>query len=1042
MALRFGQKLIVPTATRPLLDRARLSAQIEAAVTTRRVVALTAPAGWGKTTALAQWAAGSSLPVGWYTLGHADRDPHLFLDYLLQAVAPFVPGAAALGAQLETTAPRRLPDIYHAAALEIAAAPSPFALVLDDFHLVDDEHADEVPGAPLIFELIGTILEYAEPCHVVLASRTLPARQGLARMGVQQRATVLDYRALQFDAAEVERLARLSPSPIVDTRAAQLVAQLDGWIAGIVLSLGHPGQPSDAVPLEHALDKTQIYDFFAEQMLAPLDRTLQEFLEDSSVLEDLSPQRCNMLRVRSDSAQFLNEARSRGFLAARRGDWLAYHSLFRDFLRARLAQDPSREQVLVRRAGDLYRADDDVERALECYLTVGAADTAIDLLQASAPRFIQLSRQTMLLSCFERLGAYLNRHQPRPFLPPSLLIAQGRVYRDLALWDRAELVLQLATTLGDCDTRAEATILHAELLELQGDHQRALAILESLDHITLPPSLQFAYHRTMGRVQVQAGAFALGINELEQAQTLALATAEVASNPATLGTLADLLGWAYAVTGDRAAALRHLQRADACWQASGNAGPRAMTLNNLGVLAMEENRYAEARDALENGLAIARQTARRRDEIYLCISRGELDIVEGDLAAAVAAFRTAYTLAMDANMPQRAEVALVSALWAAALAGDVAEVTVWQQIAAARKENDQPEVAGRRALAASTLLLRQPRPDWSRVGMLSEQVSAASLQAPERLALELLRAAMAFEREGWDAAAPYWNDFAHQCAKIPDALLGHFVALHRRLFEAAAGASPLARRLLATRQQSAPRRWRIQALGEFACVVDGVSCDLSPRHRALLVCLLEAGPKGLTVEQVWEAVWGDSELSMPALHQALYRLRSQTSLDLAAREGVCRLGGQWDAIEYDVRALERLLDAPANHDTVQRVIALYQGDFLTSASLSAAQWADARRSYLRQRYLDMLELFAHTIEDEAPEQAIEYYQRILQIDTCREQTAVQLMRLAGRSGNYSLLTNTFHQLVGALRALGLSPEPATMALLPARKKAPERLHSS
>ena len=122
MTLRFRQKLLVPTATRPLLERAELLAQIEQAVMVRRVVALTAPAGWGKTTALAQWANQSALPVAWYTLDRADRDAHLFLDYALHAIAPFVPGAASIGAQIASTSPRDLADLYQAAALEIAAA--------------------------------------------------------------------------------------------------------------------------------------------------------------------------------------------------------------------------------------------------------------------------------------------------------------------------------------------------------------------------------------------------------------------------------------------------------------------------------------------------------------------------------------------------------------------------------------------------------------------------------------------------------------------------------------------------------------------------------------------------------------------------------------------------------------------------------------------------------------------------------------------------------------------------------------------------------
>jgi LuxR family transcriptional regulator, maltose regulon positive regulatory protein len=1046
MTLRFRQKLLVPTATRPLLERADLLVQIEQAVTARRVVALTAPAGWGKTTALAQWAAQSKLPVAWYTLDRADRDPHLFLDYVLHTIAPFVPSAQSISAQIATTSPRNISDLYQAAALEIAAAPAAFALVFDDFHTIDDELPQDVPSAPLIFELIGSIIEYAPSCHLVLASRTLPARQGLARMGVQQRATLLDYRALQFSAAEVRQLARLANSAaLLDERSEQLAAQLDGWIAGIILSLDQALQSDDYVSIDNIVDKDQIYDFFAEQIIAPLDPVLQRFLEDSSVLEDLSPQRCNMLRQQNDSAQFLNEARSRGFLTARRGEWLAYHSLFRDFLRARLAQDAERELLLLRRAGDLYRVEEDIERALDCYIAAHAVDDAIALLQAAAPRLIRLSRQTVLLRCFELLGSYLTQHLQPPFLPPALLIIQARVYRDLALWDRAELALQLASTLGDAETRWEATIMQAELLNVQGNHVRSSTILDTLTPEALPPHLQFAFYKTAGRVQIRAGMIHAGIALLEHAATLGLTTFEAANDPTLLGSLADLLGWAYALAGDRVSALRHLQRADACWQASGNDGQRAMTLNNLGTLAMEEGRYAEARDALEAGLQLAQQTSRRREDTDLHITRGELHIIEGQLGQAIACFRKGYRLANQANVPLRADAAAAGALWAAALQGDITEAHIWQPIVEARQTAQQPDVEGRRTLAATTLLLRQPRPDPVTLADLGRQIetAAASLQLPERIAATLLRATLALEDGGWTVVAPFWETFAQQSAGVADALLVHFVALHRRLFALAAQKSPVARRLLAARQSNTPRQWRVQALGAFACLVDGAPCELSPLHRALLICLLDAGPRGLAVEQVWEAVWGEADLSMPALHQALYRLRAQTGLEAAAREGICKINSAWDAIDYDVRALEKILDCPVSHASAHQAMGLYQSDFLPSAPLSAAHWADIRRSFLRQRYLDMLEEYAQAIEDNALEQAIQCYQRILQIDSCREQTAVRLMHLAAHAGNHSLLTETFNHLVGALRALGLTPEPATQALLTTRARAStgERLSS-
>jgi ATP/maltotriose-dependent transcriptional regulator MalT/DNA-binding SARP family transcriptional activator len=1060
MSLRFQQKLIIPATARPLVERPRLLTELEQVVTTRRVVALAAPAGWGKTTTLAQWAAGSSLPVAWYTLDPADRDPQLFLDYLLHSVAAFVPAAAEIVTRLSTTAPQGLPELIHATALAISAAPAPFALVLDDFHVLDEEPRSALPGAVLVFDLLASVAQYAGNCHLVLASRTLPTLHGLVRMVAQQRAAVFDYAALQFSVAEIQQLAGMAYAlTLSDESAGQLVDQLGGWVTGIVLSLDNArtegrGLRAEERGSDHSVlspqssvliqaDTTQVYAYFVEQVILPLDPELLRFLEDTSVLEDLSPRRCEALRKTGDAALLLDEVKRHGLFVSSRAGWLAYHSLFRDFLRTRLARDPHRQQSLLLRAGDLYRDEEDVERALDCYLAAGAEDQAIDLLRAVIPGFRQRSRQTTLLACFERLqnrteGRGLRTEglltqssvlSPQPsLLPPDLLLAQARVYSDLALWEQAYLALQLVETLGDQATRWEARMLCADFLNLQGDYARARAALDDLPTTKLPPRLQLEYHVIAGRAQILSGEVTAAIKSLEKARTLA-----PADDAGVLADIHDNLGWAYATQGDRSAALRHLKRADACWQASGNSGRRALTLNNLGTLAMEEGRFDEARAAIEAGLEIARATARRREETLLRCSMAEVDILEGELDQAIGRFTEAHTLSMRMDVPSSVEAAAAGALWAAALAGDLAVAQAWLDIAAAIMSPGQPEVRGRLALGQCLLALHQPRPslaDLADLADLAAEATAAEayLSAPERAYVALLRATLTFERSGWPRAAAEWETFTSRAAELSDALLLRFVPPHQRVFEAAAASSPLARRLVDILKQPAPSRWQITMLGSFACLIDGAPCDLSPLHRALLARLLDAGPQGLTVERLWESVWGDTEVSMAALHQALRRLRVQTGLAVAARDGHCAIRSNWDAIEYDVGAFEQALEPPINREAVQRVVALYRGDFLPSAPLSAALWVDTRRAHLQQRYLDALEQLAHAAERDAPQMAIHYYQQVLQVDGCREQTAAQLMRLAARFGNRSLVNATFEHLKGALRTLGAQPEPSTAAL--------------
>src|SRR5262249_17782859 len=408
------------------------------------------------------------------------------------------------------------------------------------------------PGTVLVFDLLASVAQYAGNCHLVLASRTLPALHGLVRMVAQQRAAVFDYAALQFSAAEIQQLAGMAYAlTLSDESAGQLVDQLGGWVTGIVLSLDRAaveGQRSNVATQPEVLvqaDTTQVYAYFVEQVIAPLAPELLRFLEDTSVLEDLSPRRCEALRKTGDAATLLDEVKRHGLFVSSRAGWLAYHSLFRDFLRTRLARDPQRHRSLLLRAGDLYREEEDLERALDCYLAAAAEDQAVDLLRPAIPSFRQRSRQITLLACFERLRMSdearmmndeadpLHRSSPAlsvvegftahrsGMLPPDLLLAQARVYSDLAHWDQAYLALQLVETLADQETGWEARMLCAVFLNRQGDYARGRAALDDVPAAKLPPRLQLEYHIIAGRAQILSGEVIAAIKSLEKARAIA-----------------------------------------------------------------------------------------------------------------------------------------------------------------------------------------------------------------------------------------------------------------------------------------------------------------------------------------------------------------------------------------------------------------------------------------------------------------------------------------------------------------------------------------
>ncbi|NTW00202.1 MAG: transcriptional regulator [Oscillochloris sp.] len=1020
--IRFPQKLLIPTAARATIGRPEQQSQLGHLIGTHQATILVAPAGWGKTTMLVQWAQAAALPIAWYSLDVADRDPYQLADYLLAAVAPFVAEAADLARRLPHIRPSELPLFLRECAAALANARQPFALILDDAHLLTDTDSEHVPDPfASVMDFLATLIDYTRSCHLVLLSRTLPKGiPGLIRQVAQQRVAVLDYLALQWGASEVMRLGASYAIQLPEPLAAELARRYNGWVVGIVLALDSVArQAQPGMPVQLSDDIGQVYAFFAEQIIRPLPADLQRFLEETSVLEDLSPQRCNALCQRTNAAVLLDDLLGRGLFLSQRGGWLSYHSLFRDFLRARLARDADRERTMLARAGDIYAGEDALERAVDCYCQAHARERAIDLVRSTVPRYRQRAQQTTLIRCMDVLQEDADSARQPYRLPADLLLARAQLYGDLALWERAYLDLNFVELLGDQALVWEAQILRVDLLALQGALDEARFRLRDI-----PPADQMPLHLRY-RVRYTAGRLALLDAEVHQGMTLLRAAIEDSTasgaRPESLAAIYDLLGYGYAVSGELSEARRALQRADACWQISGDSGRRAMTLNNIAVLAIDECRLADARSALNNALALAQETSRLREEAIIRLSLADLALAEGVLDEADAQFATTYMIAQRAQIVAEQVSAAAGAAFSAALAHDPNAAEQWLG-RLPDSASLTPDLQGRVALARALV-----SPDSVRSHALREAEGIrASLRPVETAIFDLLAAdtQLSADRNSFID----WPALGRVAEILPEPLLPRLLIFLSALSVAAPATSALSRRIRLSPETRSPARWAVHALGNFGCVSDGHTVDLSPLHRTLLIRLLDVGPGGMSTDQLWEDVWGDTHLSMGALHKALSRLREQTGMPIAARGGHCTIGVEWTQLAFDVQDFERALAEPALPAPLQRAIDCYAGEFLPSAAPTALAWVDVRRTYLRQRYLGALDQLASLLEADEPARALMLYQRAFQIDRSREQTATRLMALASRQGNHRLVSETFAQLSEALTSLGLTPLSSTSSL--------------
>jgi ATP/maltotriose-dependent transcriptional regulator MalT len=965
----------------------------------------------------------STTPVVWYTLDSADRDPRVFLDYLLSALTPLI-GSIPLTNRLESPlTPDQLHDAYHELALVIANIPTPFVLVLDDYQVLED--SANLHGVSIIIDLLATVAHYAPQCTLVLSSRVVPTWRGLARLLAQQQAAVLDYQALQWDVVDAQHLAHLYHETPIDTHIIKrLVAKTEGWVTGLTVMLKHVRHMRHEHEPIHD-DTERLFEYFAEQVIAPLPREVQDFLVETSVLIEVTPALADQLRERQDSQYLLDVVHRYGVFVLNRGGSLQYHALFRTFLRTRLARTPNRERDLLSRAGQMYRDTDAIEHALDCYLATGEHATARTVLLDRAPALQRAGRHTTLLTCFDRLHGLTS--------DPALHLAHARVYLDLGDWNRAEALLRLTESLSNPTHPSslywDTQLVLAQMYTAQADSLTTHTILDTITQATLPMRLHETYWLAVGRLAVLDGDNDRAITLFER-MIGTPANPSQRHDPATLAYIHDHLAWAYGTKTMYAQAAYHLRYADTYWQTTGDHGRRTMTLNNLGSIAIIVGHYDEARQALELGLRLAQQTLRRRNEAHAHYSLGELSLCEGQLDLALTHFQTTHTLAEQLGMPLVGSDARIAILWVANFMREQSAIDYWNTCIKERSGDLNAENEARWQLAQWYHLTDSRAAldthDLTCLHALSEQTFQR--MPVERCALWFIRAAQAFVSGGWEHAEHAWIAFEQASSTLTDTARQHISRAHPPLIHVAAAQGRTLATQLLPHISVAPIRWEIYALGGFAYAENGQPCELGALHQAMLLRLLDAGPQGIVITQFSRDVWG-GEMARAAINQALWRLRQKTGLSISIMNGRVAIWERsfWIQMKYDVHECERLLRAPLSADQVEQALHAYTGDFVVGSWIEAMAWADRRRLSIRTRLKDALIQTAQALESVDPRRSIQFYTYALQLDSTNEATAIRLMHLASTFGNTVLLESVFDQLTQSLRQIGSAPTPTTTA---------------
>jgi LuxR family maltose regulon positive regulatory protein len=606
-------KLHTPTPRKDRISRPRLLERLNRGLDAKLTL-VSAPAGFGKTSLLADWLVrGTDRPmrVAWLALDHADNHAASFWSYVIAALQKTAPGVGAQSLDLLEVADASIDVILGLLINDLSALPDQLVLVLDDYHLIEaqDIHAG------LVF-----LLEHLPPSvHVVIASRADPSFP-LARL--RARGDLVELRAADLRFTPDEAAAYLNTTMGLGL-SPQFVASLEdrteGWIAALQLAaLSMQGRDDVASFIAgFAGNDRYIVDYLVEEVLLRQPEDVRSFLLQTSILERLSGPLCDAVTGLTDGKRQLEALERANLFVVRlddRREWYRYHHLFADVLRAHLADEqPDSVQMLHRRASEWYQYHDAVRDAVQHAFAARDLERAADLVELAWPDLRNRREEQTVRPWLSALPDEVLRARP------VLSNAYGGVL----------------LTVGEMDG-VDARLRDAERWLASSD-RTGMVVVDHDEFRTLPGSV--ALHR--------AG-FALAHGDLADTAIHARHALEraLAEDHLTRGGATALLGLAAWATGDLDTAYQMYAEGMANVRRTGHLSGQIGSAVHLADIRIAQGRIREAMRTYEQALQLAAGSvgAQLRGVADMYVGMSELYREWNDLDAAIEAVQKARGL--------------------------------------------------------------------------------------------------------------------------------------------------------------------------------------------------------------------------------------------------------------------------------------------------------------------------------------------------------------------------------------------------------------
>lgn len=647
-------KLQIPVTRQRIVLRPRLQTTLEHQVDHYKLTLVSAPAGYGKTTLLAEWARATKLSVAWLSITGEEDDTESFLRYLLAALEPIKPDI--LESPLRILLESQGPDIKAVFSSFLNTAneiPDHTVIVLNDYHLIEDSS---------IHDAVTFLLDHLpRTLHFLIASRSTPSLP-LARYRAHGQLLEIKADDLRFTRDEtanfLKRSMELELSP---DQIDSLQADTEGWIVGLQLAALAIRRRSGSVEGQRPITGNQrfVADFLAEDVLSQLQTDVSDFLLKTSLLHRLCGPLCDFITGKKNGQSMLVALERENLFINPlddRKEWYRYHQLFAEFLRSELSKRyPDEIPGIHRRAGEWYLFHGRPEEAFLHAVAGEDVELVIDIFYKHLGAKLMGGEMNVIASWIDALPQeWYAIHPELVLVRAAYLMITGEFEAGVRSIDEAEQKLSLIK-IGDRDAfLARLSAIRCFMACYQNDLERAESYanraLENLPEEDV--SFRFGIFGALGDTYRRNGLWSKAKEWYLNGLDLTLAHEVRAQSMHVFGALADLELWQ-----------GHLQTAAAYWQkaldfvnARENWGRLPLPLIGwiyirMGELLYEWDRLEEAWDYISRGLERAEMGSDARSLIAGYVIAARLKLAEGEFEMAAKYLDQARPLENQASFP-------------------------------------------------------------------------------------------------------------------------------------------------------------------------------------------------------------------------------------------------------------------------------------------------------------------------------------------------------------------------------------------------------